>query len=232
MQGTIGPRLKRIHDLLYGHFGPQGWWPGDSPTEIVIGAILTQSVSWRNVEKAIDNLKKAGLLDFSAIHRADPETLARLIVPTRYYRQKARRLKTFAAYLLERHGGSLERMFERGTGSGSNREGIQHLREELLALPGIGPETADSILLYGGDLPVFVVDAYTRRIFARLGLVPGDISYSGMQYLFMVHLPADAPLFNEYHALIVALGHNLCLNRKPRCEECPLRNLCDFGRAL
>ena len=213
--------LEDIYDLLLVHFGPRHWWPGDSPTEVIVGAILTQSVAWRNVEKAIANLKAAGLLDFGAIDRADPEAIARLIVPTRYFRQKAGRLKAFAAFLRERYAGSLDAMY---------RQELGELRRELLALPGIGPETADCILLYGGDKLVFVVDAYTRRICSRLGLAGEKATYHELQALFMEHLPADVPLYNEYHALIVAEGHHICLSQEPRCRSCPLREVCQYGR--
>lgn len=207
--------LIAVYERMIAHFGPRNWWPGETPDEIIIGAILVQNVAWRNVEQAIDHLRAAGLLSLEAIHRAPVEILEPLIIPTRYYKQKARKLKAFAAFLCERYG-TLERMFE---------QGVESLRPQLLALKGIGPETADCILLYAGGLPSFTCDAYTRRIFSRLGFFGPNASYEEMRRFFMEHLPPEAALFNEFHAQIDGIGHFFCAPQ-PRCEACPLRPLC------
>lgn len=213
-------RLLEIYETLLAHFGPRGWWPASTPFEVVVGAILTQSVAWRNVEIAIENLRRAELLDPFAIERTSEEEIARQIVSTRYYRQKARKLKGFCSRLVLDWGGDLQAML---TGETSE------VRRRLLALWGIGPETADSILLYAGEHPIFVVDAYTLRIFHRLGLFPPEIGYDAMQAFFHRHLPADVPMYNEYHALIVGTGNRYCKAKEPLCAECPLRGLCPTG---
>jgi endonuclease-3 related protein len=187
---------------------------------VVVGAILTQSVAWRNVEKAIANLKGKGLLSVRGLQEASVTELEEAIVPTLYYRMKARKLKAFMEHLVTAYDGSLENMFSRPLSS---------LRPEVLSLYGIGPETADSILLYAGSYPVFVVDAYTRRIFSRLGFVSETATYEDMQRFFMTHLPAEIQLYNEYHAQIVALGNQVCLGRKPKCFACPLAGDCPAG---
>ena len=214
--------MRAVFDRLYERFGPQGWWPADSPYEVIVGAVLTQSVSWRNVERAIANLKAEKLLDPHRLHAADEAHLAELVRPTRYYRQKAKKLKAITALLVEAYGGSVERMLAGPTAD---------VRRLLLGIHGIGPETADSILLYAGGHPVFVVDAYTRRIFHRVGLWGPDPGYAAMQERFHRELPPDAALYNEYHALIVALGHRHCRARRPLCGECPLADTCAHGRA-
>jgi len=202
---------------MYSHFGPRGWWPGDTDFEICVGAILTQSVSWKNVAKAIQNLSRAGLLDIAAMYHCPTEEIEKRIVPTMYYRVKAKKLKAFVNHVMEEYNGDLNRFLDRD---------IQSLREELLGIYGIGPETADSIILYAARKPIFVVDAYTRRIFARLGFWDEGITYDEMQSFFMNNLPHDTPLFNEYHALIVGTGNRFCSNRRPKCEECPVRDFC------
>ncbi len=217
--------LLELYRRLREHFGHRHWWPGDTPFEVAVGAILTQAVAWRNVEQAVAALREAGLLNALALAAFPEEALARLIRPARYPRQKARKLITFAAHLQGHHGGSIERMLTGPCGE---------LRRELLALWGIGPETADSILLYAGGHPVFVVDAYTRRILHRLGWQPADAPYDRLQAFFQARLPRDPALYNDYHAQLVALGHRLCLARSPRCDGCPLRRdppLCRFGEA-
>lgn len=211
--------LMQIFQLLLGHFGPRRWWPAQDDFEVIVGAILTQSVSWKNVEKAIANLRALGLLHPLALTEATPEVLEEAVRPTRYYRQKAERLRVFCHYLRDRHNGDLSSLFSLET---------QDLRAELLALKGIGQETADSIILYAARKPIFVVDAYTRRIFHRLQIFPADISYDDMQGFFMRNLPPDLYLYNEFHALIDGLGNTRCSNRKPRCEGCPLLELCGF----
>ncbi len=213
-------RIEAAYDKLYDSFGKQRWWPTttkNKEAEIVIGAILTQNTAWKNVEMAIANLKRNKLVDFRKIASADAEKLARLIKPSGYYNQKAKRLKLFAGHVVGNHGGSLKRML---------RKSVGELRAELLSLHGIGPETADSIILYAAGRPVFVVDAYTRRIFARMGISRESSSYGELQRLFMESLPSDAKLFGEYHALIVELGKRAC-REKPLCGACPLKGLCE-----
>lgn len=183
----------------------------------MVGAILTQNTSWRNVEKALANLKREGRLDPAGMRRTRQATLARLIRPSGYYHLKAKKLKALVEFLYERCGGDPARLAGAGTAA---------LRAELLEVYGIGPETADSILLYAAGHPVFVIDAYTRRICARLGLAGEEAPYEELARLFMDHLPARADLFNEYHALLVALGKAICTKRAPRCEECPLADIC------
>lgn len=215
-------RLNEIYRRLYAHFGPQHWWPHASggAFEIVVGAILTQNTAWTNVEQALANLHRARLLTPAALHRAPVARLARLIRPSGYFNLKAKKLKAFTRFVFAEHRGRLAHLFALDT---------PRLREELLTVYGIGPETADSIILYAAHQPIFVVDAYTRRIFARLGLTRADASYDELQSWFMKHLPRDERMFNEYHALIVALGKNICRKRAPRCGECPLRGICPLG---
>ncbi len=206
--------FRELFERMYQALGPQGWWPGETPFEVCVGAILTQNTNWQNVERAIANLKERGLLTPQALHELPLEELAILIRPAGYFRVKARRLKNFVCFLIEEYDGELERLF---------REGLEEARRRLLAISGIGPETADSILLYAGGLPTFVIDAYTRRILLRHGLATEEMSYEELRELFMRHLPPDPGLFNEYHALFVAVGKNFCRPRKPLCESCPLR---------
>ena len=215
----IGRRLLEIYERLLAAFGPQGWWPAEDDFEMVVGAILTQSTSWVNVEKAIDNLKAAGMLDPITLVSVDERVLAERIRPSGYFNAKARKLKAFCNHLQMRYGGDLSRMFHVKPSD---------LRAELLSIWGIGPETADSIVLYGARQPVFVIDAYTRRIFARLGIASPDVDYHGLQRLFMESLPASVPLFQEYHALVVALGKEVC-RPTPACPRCPLCDLCPSG---
>jgi endonuclease-3 related protein len=204
--------------LLLAHFGPQGWWPGDTPFEVMVGAVLTQNTAWANVEKAIGNLRSAGALDCRAILQMPETDLAQQLRPAGYFNVKARRLRAFCAFLEERGVlDSPERLGSQGD--------FQTLRKALLAVHGVGEETADSILLYALGFPVFVVDAYTRRIFGRLGLLRGNESYGGVQALFHAHLPQEVGLYNEYHALIVRLGKEVCRPR-PRCGRCPLNCIC------
>lgn len=216
-------QLVDVYNRLFAHFGAQHWWPGDSDFEIIVSAILTQNTSWSNVEKAVANLKRARLLTPTALKRVPLARLARLIRPSGYFNLKAKKLKAFVHFLFDQHRGtrSVSHLFKLDTHT---------LRTELLAVYGIGPETADSIILYAARQPIFVVDAYTRRIFARLGFSRDDASYAELQSLFMTHLPHDTKLFNEYHALIVALGKSICVKRAPRCAKCPLIEICPTGQ--
>jgi endonuclease III related protein len=214
---AVPSKLEVIYKRLLSHFGPQHWWPGDSAWEVMVGAILTQNTSWRNVEKALANLKRTGRLEPGRMHRTRQATLARLIRPAGYFNLKARKLKALVKFLFERCGGNPARLV---------RGGIADRRAELLDVYGIGPETADSILLYAANRPIFVIDAYTHRICARLGLAGQDASYDELQQLFMEHLPVAASYFNEYHALLVMLGKMICTKRSPRCGQCPLSDLC------
>lgn len=205
--------MPRYFAALFAAYGPQHWWPGRGRFEIIAGAILVQNTSWRNVERAIANLRKANLLSPAAIHQVSAATLARRLRPSGYFRQKTKTLKTFVAFLLRQYRGSLDRLFSTPTSD---------LREKLLALRGIGPETADSILLYAGKQPVFVVDAYTRRILERHQLAHSKAGYEEIRSLFESSLPRDDQLFNEFHALIVHTGKNHCLKSAPDCSCCPL----------
>ena len=206
-------KLNLIYRKLYAHFGPQFWWPAQSPFEVMVGAILTQSSSWRNVEKAIANLKKHKVLEPRKIYNLKHKNLARLIHSCGYYNIKAKRLKEFLGFFINNYGASVKKM---------SKAKPSILREELLSVKGIGPETADSILLYALNKPVFVVDAYTRRIFSRHKLLKPAASYAQAQGLFMSGLKKDAKLFNEYHALLVALAKTYCSKARPKCSACPL----------
>ena len=206
------PELIQLYRRLHRHYGDLQWWPGESPLEISIGAILTQNTAWTNVEKAIKRLKEARSLDVKTLSRLPHKKLARLIQPAGYFNVKARRLKNFLSFLNERYGGSLRKMFK--------QESLR-LREELLSVNGVGPETADSILLYAGEKASFVIDAYTKRIFSRHGVLPYDKSYDEFQGLFMNQLPASAPFYNEYHAMFVNVGKDFC-RKRPLCSSCPL----------
>lgn len=208
--------LLEIYDCLYARLGPCHWWPGDTPLEIMVGAILTQNTAWRNVEQAIGRLKKEGALDVSILHRVDEAVLSEWIRPAGYYRIKARRLKKFFDFFIREYQGQLKRM---------QTQPLEILRRQLLQVNGIGPETADSILLYALGRPTFVVDAYTYRIFSRHRLIDEEINYEDLRAYFMDHLPSDPELFNEYHALLVLLGKEYCKKKNPRCQECPLRDL-------
>ena len=212
--------LLEIYHRLLTHFGPRHWWPAKTPFEVVIGDILTQAVAWRNVEKAIAALEKAGLLTPEALYRCPTEQLAAMIHATLYYREKTKKIKAFLAYLFQNHTGDLEQMF---------RLPPDRLRRELLNIYGIGEETADSILLYAGGFPFFVVDSYTKRILFRLGLLPEKASYRMVQDYFQARLPKDSQLYNEYHAQLDALGQYVCKTR-PLCSECPLLDLCAYAR--
>jgi endonuclease-3 related protein len=208
-------KLLEIYKRLYRVFGLQHWWPGESPFEIAVGAILTQNTNWGNVEKAIENLKRDKVLNAKSIHRMRIHILASLIKPAGYFNVKSKRLKAFIDFLMNEYHGSMQRM---------GNEETQTLRMKLLKVHGIGPETADSILLYALEKPLFVIDAYTKRVLSRHGIMEHEKPYEEFQELFHSSLKRDVKLFNEYHALFVRLGKTYC-RKKPRCEGCPLEGI-------
>lgn len=212
-----GAQLQQLYQRLWQAFGPQGWWPGDSPFEVALGAILTQNTNWGNVARVLAHLQQLGRLSPSALLALSEAELAECLRPVGYYRVKARRVKNFLAFLLKHYNGSLENMAA---------EDLETLRPALLSINGIGPETADSILLYALEKPTFVVDAYTFRILSRHGLAPDPCSYEELRQVFMAHLPTDIGLYKEFHALLVRVGKEFC-RPKPRCEPCPLYGLGD-----
>lgn len=205
--------LLRYHAAMLAELGPSHWWPGDSPLEIALGAILTQNTNWRNVEKAVANLRQADVLDATRLHAMPEEQLAELLRPAGFFRVKARRLRHFLLFLEREHKLSMDSMAQ---------ENMADLRTKLLAISGIGPETADSILLYALGKPSFVVDAYTYRIFSRHGLIPEDITPEELRNFFMDALPHDVSLFNEFHALLVRVGKTWCAKKSGKCASCPL----------
>mgnify|MGYP005842546397 CR=1 FL=1 len=215
----LARRLLDVHQRLFSTYGPQHWWPAETTFEVVVGAILTQSAAWTNVEKALHNLRTAGALSPAALHSLDVGEIARLIRPSGYYNTKARRLKAFVEMLAASFESDLDALLALPEAT---------LRRLLLSTYGVGPETADSILLYAAGRPVFVIDAYTRRVFSRLGIRPREDSYHGWQTLFMASLAPDAALFNEYHALIVRLAKDVC-RKRPCCRLCPLLDDCPTG---
>ncbi len=215
----ISQTLRSIYHQLMDGYGPQHWWPAEEPFEVMVGAILTQSAAWLNVEKAIANLKAAKALSPQALRRFSLSEIATLVHPCGYYNAKARKLKSLAHWLGEYCHDNLGKLFAINT---------DQLRQQLLSVYGIGQETADSIILYAANKPIFVIDAYTRRIINRIGLAPDSNNYTAYQSLFMDNLPADVRLFNEYHALLVYLGKNVCRNR-PLCQQCCLQSICQFG---
>jgi endonuclease-3 related protein len=206
----VGKLLRQLYDQTWQVFGPQDWWPGETPFEVAVGAILTQNTNWHNVAQAIQALKDEGVLDPQPLLEMPETELARLIRPSGYYNIKARRLRHFLEFLESRYRGSMARMAQ---------DELATLRPELLKVKGIGPETADSILLYALDKPTFVVDAYTFRVLSRHQLTGESSTYEELQRLFMDHLPAEVAFYQEYHALLVRLGKEFCRPR-PRCEVC------------
>ena len=208
--------FKDIYSLLLHHFGPQNWWPADSHFEMIVGAVLTQNTQWRNVEKAIENLKAVNLLSFDALNDLDNSSLAGYLRPAGYYNIKAKRLKNLLQMIAERYHGDVDSLLS---------DNFHNARMMLLQVKGVGEETADSILLYAGEHPIFVVDAYTRRVFSRHNFVEEECSYGDVQERFMDNLPADSKLFNEYHALIVKVAKIYCKKTNPLCEDCPLQGI-------
>ena len=209
-------RLLEIYDLLDTHFGPLHWWPAESAFEVMIGAVLTQNTNWKNVEKSIESLKQAGLLSFSSLLSLPEQELAGYIRSSGYYNLKAKRLQNLLQMIDREYHGDLEAFF---------RDETRRARLLLLEVKGIGPETADSILLYGGGHPTFVVDAYTHRILSRHSLIPEECDYHYIHDLFMDNLEHDAPMFNQYHALLVRTAKNYCKKTNPLCDQCPLQKL-------
>lgn len=206
--------FQEIFDVLYDHFGPQYWWPGETPFEITVGAILTQNTNWSNVEKAINVLKDRGVLAYEALSHLSVEILAPLIRSSGYYNLKARRLRNFFNMIEVEYGGDYDEFLG---------DSLEAARSHLLSVKGIGPETADSILLYACEQPIFVIDMYTHRVFSRHNLVDEETDYETMQSLFMANLPHRQQLFNEYHALIVRVAATYCKKTKPLCGRCPLQ---------
>lgn len=209
--------LQEIYSALFESFGPQHWWPAETPFEVMIGAILTQQTAWKNVEIAIGNLKEANLLDVKSLQEASIKRIEEEVRPTGFYRQKSKSVKNFVEFLMEEYQGDLEKMFG---------EDGQDLRKKLLSVKGIGHETADSILLYACEKPFFVVDAYTKRALRRLEMIDTD-NYEQIRTFFEDSLPRDLELYQEFHALLVELGKRFC-RTKPICEECPLNNICPY----
>jgi endonuclease-3 related protein len=208
-----GETLRRFYDTLLERFGPQGWWPARTRWEVICGAVLTQNTNWRNAALALKNLRQAGLLAWRRMRQVSAEELEPLIRPAGFYRQKAKALHNFASWIEQAHGGSLDSLFAQGT--------VQ-ARVQLLELKGIGPETADAILLYSGRHPVFVADAYTRRILARHNFISASADYESAREFLHQHLPPDEAMFNEFHALLVEAAKRYCHWNVMHCEECPL----------
>ena len=211
--------LLQIYKRLLKHFGRQHWWPADTSFEVIVGAILTQQTTWRNVERAINNLKENDLLGISSLANVNLRRLEKIIRPAGYFHQKAERLRGVCRYIYQNYEEDLDKLFSKS---------ISELRKELLSLHGLGPETVDSIILYAANKPAFVIDAYTKRMAHRLGITDLE-KYEDLKKYFEKHLPNDLELYQEVHALIVELGKNFC-KTKPNCSPCPLRKGCRFNR--
>ena len=220
---TTTEKIQAFYRAMLAALGPQGWWPAETPFEVVVGAILTQNTNWKNVERAIANLKREGLLDVGALETIDIERLGEVIRPAGYFRLKAKRLKNFIHMLTEEFGGDLDALFALSTAT---------LRQTVLGVTGIGPETADSIVLYAAARPVFVVDAYTARILYRHALIDSGATYDDLQSLMAGALPDDVDLLKEYHALLVAVGKRYCKKRMAECAGCPLEGLLEDGQPV
>ncbi|MDE0015267.1 endonuclease III domain-containing protein [Candidatus Poribacteria bacterium] len=218
-EDNITEKLYSLYNQLLAQHGDRKWWPADTPFEVALGAILTQATSWRNVEKAMENLRNAGAFTAEEIASISQTALEQLIRPSRYFRMKAQKVRAFVDYITER---PMHVMFA---------QDVPQLREELLSIYGVGPETADTIILYAASKPSFVVDSYTYRLFSRLGWIEGKYNYAKLRAMFMDNLPHDVELFNEYHALIVRHGARVCHKRTPSCQECRLRESCEYYNA-
>lgn len=208
--------FTEAYEKLIDHFGPQGWWPGESPIEIIVGAILTQNTKWSNVTLAINNLRNADVLNYEALKLLSVDEIASFIRPSGYYNLKAKRLRNLLTMIDEVYSGELDLFLE---------DPLEVSREHLLSVKGIGPETADCILLYACEQPSFVVDMYTYRVFSRHQLIDEETDYESIQDLFVSHLSEDVQLFNEYHALIVRVAATYCKKTNPLCDECPLQGI-------
>lgn len=211
---TAGDSLRQYYLMLLENFGPQGWWPARTRLEVILGAILTQNTTWLNASRAIKELKRVGLISWAALRDASIPVLEACVRPAGFYRQKARTIRGFVDWLDNRHVGSLDTFFALGP---------SECREQLLTLIGIGPETADAILLYAGRQATFVADAYTRRVLARHGLLPESAGYESARQFLHQHLPPDQAMFNEFHALLVEVAKRHCRRQGANCEDCPLR---------
>lgn len=209
------PNLHEIYRRLASAFGPQHWWPATTALEVMVGAVLTQNTAWKNVERAIANLRDAGVLQPQQLHQMPVHELAELIRPAGYFRVKSKRLKNLMALLVTRYDGCIETMFSLDQ---------YQLREQLLSVNGVGPETADSIVLYAAQMPSFVVDTYTARVLKRHGWIEPEAGYDEIKDFFESRLEADVALFNEYHALLVRVGNQYC-RKNAKCEQCPLFDL-------
>ena len=219
--GETGSLVRQVYDLLYERYGPQGWWPAKTKLEVVLGAILVQSTAWGNAAKALDAIREAGILDVAALARLSEGEIGELVRSSGFFRVKARWVKAFVEHVMEGHGGDLDAMLE---------QGVLELRRELLGIHGVGEETADCIVLYAAGKPRFVIDEYTRRIVGRLGVGPGGRgTYSDYQRLFEEAIPSEVEVFGEYHALLVALGKDVC-RKSPLCHGCALKQVCEYGR--
>lgn len=212
-------KLLKLYDDLYAEYGELNWWPAETPFEIIIGAILGQATAWGNAAKAINNLKAANVLDPKGMSQLSQDELERLILPSGYYRAKAKKVRAFLTHLQAYHNNQLNSLFD---------QELPTLREELLSIYGIGEETADCILLYAAKKPSFVVDTYTYRLFERLGWFTGKFHYGRLRGIFMENLPHDRQMFNQYHALIVRHGARVC-QKTPQCDKCMLRSQCPTG---
>ena len=208
--------LWTIYERMLAQLGPQHWWPAETPFEVMVGAILTQNTSWKNVERAIDNLKGVGLMSLEALSALPTGLLAEYIRPAGYYNIKAGRLHNLLTFINEHHGGDLQAFLD---------QPLPHFREQLLSIKGVGRETADSILLYAANLPVFVVDTYTHRILVRHQVIDEEFGYEAIQELFMDNLVCDTRIYNEYHALLVRVGNVYCKKTNPDCAACPLQGV-------
>jgi endonuclease-3 related protein len=208
--------LQLMYQRMLAYLGPQQWWPAETPFEVMVGAILTQNTSWKNVERAVDNLKGVGLMSLEALSTLPTGLLAEYIRPAGYYNIKAGRLHNLLTFINEHHGGDLKAFLD---------QPLTHFREQLLSIKGVGRETADSILLYAANLPIFVVDTYTHRILVRHQVIDEEFGYEAIQELFMDNLACDTRLYNEYHALLVRVGNVYCKKNNPNCAACPLQGI-------